>query len=407
MRRELRPVAATLVTFGALLGTWAVVVADVVRAMDVSPGGFGLVLAVALGLSAVVNVVAGSLAERWGTSDLLRRSLWVWVVLIVVTAVAGGTGGRVALGVGVVAMLAVGGAVDVAANVAATAALSHEPGRLVRFHASFNAGAALGAAAAGVLLRLGVPWEWVLAVPAVYGLVTIALAHGVSLPAGDAGEQHGALYAIRAIRSAGLVVLALVFAGGAMVEGGIDTWGVVVLREQLGVGVIVGAGAYVVGQLVAMSSRASLGPAAGAMGTVRGILLGGSLAAAGLVALAVAPAPAAVVGLAVAAAGISVCWPLLLAHVGEGRDRPGPVVGGMTAFGYLGLVLGPPVVGGLADVVGLRHALLALAAVAAAVAVTPALHARRRLRHMPEGPVSEGPVSDGPLSEGPVSEGRG
>lgn len=377
MRRELRPVAATFVTFGALLGTWAVVVADVVRALDVSPGGFGRVLAVALGLSAVVNVVSGSLSERWGTSSLLRRSLWLWVLLIATTALAGATGSRIGLGVGVVLMLAVGGAVDVAANVAATAALSHEPGRLVRFHASFNGGAAFGAAVAGLLLRLGVPWEWVLVTPAIYGVVTVVVSRGVQLPAGEAGEQHGALYAIRAIRSAGLVVLALVFAGGAMVEGGIDTWGVVVLREQLGVGVVVGAGAYVVGQLVAMASRASLGPAAGAMGTVRGIALGGSLAAAGLVALAVAPAAIAVVGLAAAAAGISVCWPLLLAHVGEGQERPGPIVGGMTAFGYLGLVLGPPIVGGLADVVGLRHALFALAAVAAAVAVTPALRAAR------------------------------
>jgi MFS family permease len=374
--RALRPVAVTLVAFGAFIGVWAVVVADVVATLGVSPGGFGRILAVALACSAGVNVVAGSLAERWGTSVLLRRSLVAWIAATLATAAAGAAEGP-ALSVAVVAVLSVGGAVDVAANVAATAALAGDPGRLVRFHATFNLGAAAGAAVAGVLLRLDVPWPVVLCVPAVVAAVALFLAVGAELPAGAAGEDLGPLHALREIRRAGLVVLALVFAGGAMVEGGIDTWGVVVLREQLGVGVVVGAGAYVAGQLVAMASRASLGPIAGSLGAARGIAVGGSLAAVGLVMLALAPAAPAVAGLALAAAGIAVCWPLLLARAAEGLDRPGPVVGGVTAFGYLGLVLGPPIVGGLADAVGLRHALLALAAVAAAVAVVPSLSGRR------------------------------
>lgn len=364
--------AVTFVAFGAFLGTWAVIVTDVVRTLDVSPGGFGAVLAVALGASAVVNVVAGSLAERWGTSTLLRRSLAGWALLVVATAAVAGAG-RVPLVVGIVAILSVGGAVDVAANVAATAALADRPGHLVRFHATFNLGAACGAAAAGLLLRLGLDWRVVIVAPLAVAAVALVLARGVELPAGGAGEELGPVDSLRAVRRAGLVALALVFAGGAMVEGGIDTWGVVVLREQLGVGVVVGAGAYVVGQLVAMASRASLGPLAGSLGAVRGVAVGGTVAATGLVLLALAPKPLAVAGLALGAAGIAVCWPLLLARAGEGLERPGPVVGGVTAFGYVGLVLGPPLVGGLADLVGLRHAVLFLAAVALAVAVGPAL----------------------------------
>ena len=44
----------------------------------------------------------------------------------------------------------------------------------------------------------------------------------------------------------------------------------------------------------------------------------------------------------------------------------------MTASGYLGMVAGPPLVGGIASLFGLRVGLLVLAGVAAFVAVTPA-----------------------------------
>jgi MFS family permease len=156
-----------------------------------------------------------------------------------------------------------------------------------------------------------------------------------------------------------------------MVEGGIDTWGVLVLRQRLGTTVLVGAGAYVTGQAVATAARIVLGPAAGALGAVRGLAIGGGLAAAGLVLVALAPAWGAAAGLAVAAAGISVCWPLLLSRASAGQERPAAVVGGVTAIGYLGFVVGPPLVGALAGIVGLRPAILSLAAAAAVVAVVP------------------------------------
>jgi MFS family permease len=78
-----------------------------------------------------------------------------------------------------------------------------------------------------------------------------------------------------------------------------------------------------------------------------------------------------VLGLVLGAAGISVCWPMLLAHASQGVGATAGVVSGMTAIGYLGFVLGPAVIGLLAGINGLRTALLVLAAVAVVVAVTP------------------------------------
>jgi hypothetical protein len=264
-------------------------------------------------------------------------------------------------------------------NVAAVAGLADEPGRLVRFHSLFNAGAVVGAATAGLVLWADVAWEWTLVLPVALAVVNWAWAGKVELPAGEPGEHHGLLHALRTLRTEHLIGLALVFACGSMVEGGIDSWGVLVLRERLAVGALVGAGGYVAGQAIATLTRAALGPRAGALGANRGVGIGGATAAAGLLMLALGPTAAAVAGVALACIGISVCWPLLLAKAAEGRPRPGPVVGGVTAVGYTGFVLGPPLVGWLAGPLGLRHALLALVAAALVVAIAPS-----RLRTRPE-----------------------
>ena len=85
--------------------------------------------------SAAVIGVTGPLAERWGTSAMLARSLGAWSVAVALLAVARPPW---LLGPACAIALGLGGAVDVAMNVAASAAFADEPGRLVRFHARFN-----------------------------------------------------------------------------------------------------------------------------------------------------------------------------------------------------------------------------------------------------------------------------
>jgi fucose permease len=91
----------------------------------------------------------------------------------------------------------------------------------------------------------------------------------------------------------------------------------------------------------------------------------------GLVVLALSREPwPAGAGLVLAAAGISMCWPLLLAHASRGSARPGAIVGSVTAVGYLGFVVGPAMIGFIADRAGLRVGVLVLAAAALYVAAS-------------------------------------
>ena len=67
---------------------------------------------------------------------------------------------------------------------------------------------------------------------------------------------------LRRLRRDGLLLLLAVFALAEVTEGGVDTWGVLYLRNHLATGVLLGAGAYVVGQLVAATTRGAGGPLA-------------------------------------------------------------------------------------------------------------------------------------------------
>jgi MFS family permease len=367
---SLRPIGWVFVLFGAFWGGWAVAAVDIERALGLSTAGFGLLLSVALVGGASSNAVGGALCERFGTGKVLGSSLFAWAVLLSVGAVVREP---VTLGVVIVVMVAVAGLVDVAINVGATAALADQPGRLVAFHARFNIGAATGAALMGVLLGVGASWRWMWVAVAAVALAVGAVCHRVRLPGGERGDQvpvGGGMVAL--LRGEGLLPLAGVFALAAMVEGGIELWGVLFLRTQLTSGLLIGAGGAVLGYSVAALARSILGPRVGRRGPARGVIIGAGTAAIGVVTLATAhTALIAALGLVLAAGGISMCWPLLLAQAGAGRSRASAVVGSVSAVGYLGMIVGPAVVGMVADLVGLRAALGVLAAAALIVAVVP------------------------------------
>ncbi len=355
-------------------GGWAVAAADVEQALHLSHAGFGILLSVALAGAALTNAIGGSLVERHGTARLFAAALALWAVLLLAGAVVRTP---IALGAVLVLTLASGGFLDVVMNVAATAALADAPGELVRFHARFNVGAAIGAAATGVLLVNDVSWRWQWTGVAALGLILATAAAGRDLPAGEAGERTALTSAFSLIRAERLVLIAAAFAVGAMVEGGVELWGVLFLRTYLTSGVAVAAASATVGYSIAAAARIVIGPRIAQRGAAAGTSAGGVIATVGVVILATAGTPwVSGVGLVLAAGGISLCWPLLLAYASAGRARPGLVVGGISGIGYLGFVLGPTLVGWVAAAVGLRWGLLVLAGGGVFVAVTPMLHGR-------------------------------
>ncbi len=427
MGQTLRPVRATFVAFGIFWGTWAVAATNIERSLHLSAGRLGLLLSASIGAGGLAAAGSGGLAERWGTARFLSRTLVGWGVVLVATA---GVARGAAFVVTFVLSMMTAGLVDMAMNAAAAAGVAGDAGRMMRFHALFNAGALIGAAAAGGLLRAGLSWRWAWAAVGVGGLALAvrtrtawlpgSVDHGAAAAAGGASPggissggtssggtssgggslsaapkaRSGWLRSVAAIRSQHLVVLATVFALTAMVEGGIDTWGVLYLRTHLAAGVLLGAGAYCIGQAIAVSTRGGAGGRIGRIGPRWGLVIGAAVAAGGLAIEAGADhAATAAIGLALAAGGISLCWPLVmavastvaLASTPVGSPGPGAasaqgdavtpaaLVGALTAAGYVGWVAGPAVVGWVADAAGLSTGLFLLAGLAGTAAVVLAL----------------------------------
>jgi len=366
----LRPVAAAFVVFGFFFGAWAVSAVDIERTFDLSDAGLGLLLAAGIFAGTAIAAIAGALSDRWGAGRTLSFGLGAWAALLVLEAASPHLG---MFAVAFTAGMAAGGLIDVVMNVIAADALSHEPGKLVRFHGLFNGGAVFGAAATGVVVRLGGSWRGVWIAVAVMAIATAVATRRSRVPEPPKVDHPSMVHALLELRHEGLVVLALVFSAAALVEGGIATWGVLYLRAHVGLGVLAGVSAYVVGETLATITRIAGGPVVGRLGTRRAILAGGLLAAAGIAAEALAGSAAlAAVGLAAASVGISVVWPLLIAAVNNEARHPALAIGGVTAAGYLGMVAGPPIVGALSGAFGLRAGLLMLSAIALFVALTPA-----------------------------------
>lgn len=77
----------------------------------------------------------------------------------------------------------------------------------------------------------------------------------------------------------------------------------------------------------------------------------------------------AVRGFAAMGLGLAALFPLALRAAATRGPVAGPSVAAVSALGYLGLLTGPPVVGGLSEAVGLRAALVLVVALLAVAAL--------------------------------------
>ena len=374
--RQIWPVAGAFASIGMLVGTWEVATPELSDLLG-GPGQFGVVLSIGLLVGAAATAVGGAWAERRGTSSLLTASLLVWAALVATTAV---TPSRWPLAGLLVVTFGVTGLLDVAANIAATAALSARPGRLVQMHASFNSGGVVGCLLVGVALAVvgASGWRWVFPVVAVLAVLVAVRGRHVPMPADSAGEHVGVLDGLRALHRERLTVVAFAFALGAVVEGGVGTWGVLHLRRQLDAGLLLGAGGAVLGFAVAAVVRGSMGRVHTRRAAFAVLVAGTSASTVGLLALALAPwPPVAAVGLVAAASGVAVTWPLLQSEIGRDQERPAVLVGAASTLGYVGLVGGPVVLGAVVARWGTGPALVVVACLSAMIAPCALVHRRR------------------------------
>ncbi len=353
------PTLAGFAALGLFWGAWAAVLPGVQQATGTSKGALGVaMLFVSVGSIPVMFLVAPRAIDRFGA-----RAVAVGCAGFAVATLLPGL--ATTLPALIVALLLCGmgsGLVDVAIN-ANVGRIENATGRRLQplAHGTYSVGVLVGAVGAGFARNGGVGREPILiAVAVCIGLTALVVA-------GDHAQVHAEpTTGFRFAR--GLVLVGIVGAVAFIVEGGIESWSALFLERQLDARPAVsGLGPGVFGGSMALGRF--FGQAAGRFSD-RALLGGGAvLAMLGCSVAAAAPnAPVGLAGFALAGAGISLNAPIVFGFAGR-RGDAGTAVATVTTIGYLGLLVGPPLVGGIAQATSLRVSFVVLAVIAAAVAV--------------------------------------
>jgi fucose permease len=343
---------------GVAFGAWAGNIPRLREAAGLNDAALGvLLLCVSLGAVAAM-LVTGRWADPLGTARGSLLSALLLAVALPLPALAPSYSVLLASGV----LLGLGlGLLDVCMN-AHGAWLERRWGAAIMssFHAGWSLGELLGAALAGLLVALRLPWALGLA-----GLLVAACGLAALLLSEERGRsQQPVAYAWP---SRPIVILGSIAALSFAIEGGTADWSGVYLRTVLGVpealaSVALGvfAGAMIVFRLTGDALVRRLGPAR--------VLMGGALlAAVGLVAALTAPGLwLATPGFALVGAGVANIVPIMFSAAG----RQGAAGVSMVATaGYGAVMAAPPLIGFVSQAAGLRSALMLLALGAIGMAV--------------------------------------
>ncbi|HEY3107695.1 MAG TPA: MFS transporter, partial [Chloroflexota bacterium] len=356
---------AVLIVFllhGLGTGMWIARIPAVQERLGLGVGALGLAL-LGAGIGTLVAMIpAGALVARHGSRAMVR---WTALPAAGSLALLGAAGDGPTLFVALVVWGAGNSALDVAMN-AQGSALERRLGRPIMssLHGLWSLGNMTGAAIGAFLAAAGVGVQFHLLAAAPVLLAALLLAAG-RLAAGDGGQGGAALVRPRGA----LLALAVVAFCAVTVEGAMFDWAGVYLRRVLDAPEATAASA---------ASFFSAAMAAGRLGgdqlTARLPALSlaracALLAALGIAAIVLAPAPPLVFGGLVAVGlGLSVLVPLAFGAAGRSADMPaGAAIAAVATMSYFGFLVGPPTIGLVAERITLRGALSLLLALLAVI----------------------------------------
>jgi MFS family permease len=364
VRRAVLAVCCVFAANGAVVGAWAVRVAEIQRNHGLSETGLGGAL-ICVGAGALLAMPpTGQLATRFGSAVCIRALI---VLLACAPVLAAVSGSIPLLLLGLAALGAANGGLDVSMSTQAVA-LERTLGRPVmsRLHAIYSGGYLLSALVGGLLASggLGLQAHLVL-VGAVAAVTVLATSPWLVADRPAAGEVAGLSWP-----SNRLLLLGIIAFCALMTEGSITDWGSVYVKHVLdGSPALAGAALAAFGAGMA-SSRLTGDWFRDHFGPVAVVGLGAALSGAALaLVLALSSEAAIVPAFLLVGLGLGNCFPVALAAAGVagGRGGVGAAVASVATVGYTGYLLGPALIGLLTAALSLSGALCTLVVAMAAV----------------------------------------
>jgi MFS family permease len=330
--------------------------------LGLSAAGLGLLL-LCISVGAVAGLpLAGPIVQRLGASRaVLAGSLSVGLGLagvgvgLLTTSIPLVAPSFVLVGLGM-------GVWDVAMNVqGASVERGLDRALMPRLHAGFSIGTVAGAGVGALCAAAGVPLGLQILVVAVLAPASMAWAVRRFLPerlAGPAVGQPRRASALAAWREPRTLAVGLMVLGFAFTEGSANDWMAVAMVDGYGTSETVGAlgfAVFVTAMTVARFAGVALLQRFGRVATLRAtavvglvgllmVLLGGSV-------------PVAMAGALLWGMGAALGFPVGMSAAADDEDRAPVRVSVVSAIGYTAFLAGPPLIGLLAEHLGILRAL--------------------------------------------------
>lgn len=339
---------------GMAIGSWFPRIPEVQRELGLSHGELGLALigpavGALLAMPTTGWLIARSSSRLVATSAALLLCLSLTIPAIAPNAFV--------LFLALVGLGAANGVLDVSMNVQAVGVEKRYRRPIMStFHGLWSLGGLAGAAGAGLAAAIGLSARVHLWIVAGALVLTLPVIFRYLLPAGSDQAHDGPTF-VRPSRA--LMGLGIIAFFALVVEGAMADWSAVYLSNTLdtsqafaAAGYAVFAAAMVVGRFAGDWATARLKPG-------RMIRYGGALVTAGLgLGLLVGAPWSALIGFACVGLGLACAFPVLLSVAGQTPNlAPGVAISAVAVLGYSGFLVGPPVIGLVAEQTGLRVAL--------------------------------------------------
>ncbi len=370
LKRWMIAVFAIFACSGLAVSTWASRVPGIQIDLGINKAQIGFLL-LASGIASIVGIsLAPAIIVRTGAKRGILMCMLLGATGVAFIGIGSGLH-SVALAALGLAMFGFGnGCVDLMMNVEA-ADIEQRYGRtmLPLFHAMFSVGTVVGAATGWLASSLG--WSvfahliavaiaiavlTIVAVSAIPQRVAAASTTTEKLPARE--RLHAFAEPWREARTYGLgvVMLAMAFA-----EGGANDWIALGVSSDHGFGAASGAAALTIFSVAMLIVRVAGGPLVDKFGRVPILRISAVLAIVGLLMyIYMDTLPLIYLGSALWGAGVALGFPLGMSAAADDPIKAAGRVSAASAIGYIAFLAGPPLLGIVAESIGLLNALLFL-----------------------------------------------
>jgi MFS family permease len=365
-RRARLAVATIFCLNGVALANWIARIPDAKQQLGLSEQRLGLVLLCAAVGALLAQPTVGWLIGRVGSR---RMTIVMAVAFCISLLLPGLAADMLSLMAALFVVGACNGGLDVAMNAqAALVEQRYDRPIMSSFHGLWSIGGLIGAALGGLVATQGVAiGSHLLGVAIVATIIAVLATRWLVADSGDRGDAGPSF----ALPPPALLLLGFIAFGVLFCEGAVADWSGVYLRESLGSSPAIAATGFAVFSLLMAAGRLAGDGLALRLGSAWVVRAGGALVALGIALAVASDVPlVAIVGFGLVGAGLACSFPLLLSAAAR---TPGvaasTAIAAIATAGYTGFLVGPPLIGTVAEALTLRVALGLLGVVGVLVAV--------------------------------------